>query len=191
MIKLPIVGVIAAVDLCWGMGNKGQLPWGKSVKGDLKRFKVITTAGEKPAVVMGRKTWESMGSKPLPDRVNIVLSSKVSPHSPDVGIHYVESIEDALTAAVQLGCDRIWGIGGRDIYMEMLGVASIVDLTIIPDVFESDVLFPSEALAVQKWVRAQPMAQDIDVVYDGLSVEFMTLRLNTSPITVKGFIEGL
>lgn len=65
------VDIILACSLNGVIGYKNSLPWGK-VKGDLPRFKKLTTGR---TVVMGRNTWESIG-KPLPDRMNLVLSTK-------------------------------------------------------------------------------------------------------------------
>ena len=62
---------VFAVDATGGLGNKGSLPWPNDSE-DLKRFKKITTDN---IVVMGRKTWDSLGSrKPLPNRLNVVVS---------------------------------------------------------------------------------------------------------------------
>jgi len=69
-----------AFDSQYGMGKNGQLPW--VIPQDLKHFKEISTAvinpANKNAVIMGRKTWESLPEKfrPLPGRVNVVLSKE-------------------------------------------------------------------------------------------------------------------
>ena len=63
--------LIVACDPNGGIGYKNKLPWSK-IEGDLPRFKQLT---EGKAVVMGRKTWESLPVKPLPDRFNFVVTS--------------------------------------------------------------------------------------------------------------------
>jgi dihydrofolate reductase len=63
--------LIVACDSRGGIGYQGKLPWDK-IEGDLPRFKELTTG---KIVVMGRKTYDSLPVKPLPDRINIVISS--------------------------------------------------------------------------------------------------------------------
>jgi len=65
--------LIIASDPNGGIGNKSRLPWDK-LEGDLARFKMLTTG---KIVVMGRLTWESLPKKPLPNRTNIVVTSKM------------------------------------------------------------------------------------------------------------------
>ncbi len=64
--------IVAVHSQEWVIGLDGQLPW--RVKNDMKWFKNITTGG---VVIMGRKTWESIGMKPLTDRINIVVSKTI------------------------------------------------------------------------------------------------------------------
>ena len=64
--------IVVAYDKNRGIGENGDLPWGRSLPADLAHFKEITTGGN---IIMGRKTYESIGSRPLPNRKNIVLSS--------------------------------------------------------------------------------------------------------------------
>ena len=65
------IAIVVAYDKNRGIGTGGDLPWGRSLPADLAHFKELTTGG---AVVMGRKTYESIGGRPLPNRKNIVLS---------------------------------------------------------------------------------------------------------------------
>ena len=59
------IAIVVAYDKNRGIGTGGDLPWGRSLPADLAHFKELTTGG---AVVMGRKTYESMGGRPLPNR---------------------------------------------------------------------------------------------------------------------------
>jgi len=63
--------LILACDPCGGIGYNNNLPWDK-ITGDLQRFKVLTTG---QVIVMGRNTWESLSKKPLPNRLNVVVST--------------------------------------------------------------------------------------------------------------------
>lgn len=65
-----MISAIVAADEKWGIGKDGKLL--VSIPEDLKRFKAITKHN---VVVMGRKTWESLPNKPLPDRVNLVITN--------------------------------------------------------------------------------------------------------------------
>ena len=77
-----MISIIAAVSEDWGIGKDNELLW--RIPDDLKRFKRLTTGN---AIIMGKKTWESLPRRPLPDRKNIVLTD-----IPD------EIIEGSLTA---------------------------------------------------------------------------------------------
>ncbi|WP_353200687.1 dihydrofolate reductase [Sandarakinorhabdus sp.] len=119
------------------IGLDGKMPWHLSA--DLKRFKVITVG--KP-VVMGRKTFESIG-KPLPGRQNIVLTR--DPDWRAEGVTIVPNLAEAIVAA---GLDpRIRGhvmiIGGAEIYALALPVATRVELTEIDAEPEGDTFMPA------------------------------------------------
>ncbi len=100
---------VVAADLDWGIGNASGLPWPK-LPGDLAHFK-RTTLGA--AIVMGRKTWESteVGGRPLPKRVNIVISR--SPLVVPDGVVVAASLDEAADAAGALPC---FIVGGAAIY---------------------------------------------------------------------------
>jgi len=65
--------LIIACDPKGGIGYNGKLPWSK-IEGDLPRFKALTNGN---VVVMGRNTWESLPKKPLPNRINFVITNKI------------------------------------------------------------------------------------------------------------------
>ena len=105
--------LIAAVDNDWNIGNKGGLLF--SLPDDMKFFRT-TTSGK--IVVMGRKTLESFpGSKPLKNRVNIVLSR--SSHSVD-GAEFVTNVDELLEKLKQYDTDDVYVIGGAQIYSLLL-----------------------------------------------------------------------
>ncbi|UUP16101.1 dihydrofolate reductase [Nitratireductor thuwali] len=96
------------------IGREGGLPWRLST--DLKRFKAVTMG--KP-VIMGRKTWESIG-RPLPGRLNIVISR--DPAYVAEGAEVVPSLDAGLALAEEraAGADEICVIGGGEIFREAL-----------------------------------------------------------------------
>ena len=111
--------IIVAFDSQYGIGKKGILAW--SLPADLKHFKEITTAVSDPvrknALIMGRKTWDSLPEKyrPLPGRVNLVLSKDKGLSLPE-GVLCSQSLEDALTRLSIPQIEHIFVIGGAQIY---------------------------------------------------------------------------
>lgn len=128
------------------IGRDGGLAW--KISDDLKRFRQITLG--KP-VLMGRKTCDSIG-KPLPDRVNIVISRRAAPISGVVGAGSVEEgLRLAAEAAVHLGTEEICVIGGAEIYAQTLPLASRIYWTEVEAEVAGDVRFP--AFNPSEWSR--------------------------------------
>lgn len=127
-----IISLIAAVGKNKVIGVDNRLPW--KLSADLKRFKTITSG--KP-VVMGRKTFESIG-KPLPNRTNIIVTRDKNYKAN--GCVVVHSAEEALR--VSRGSEEIMIIGGEQIFKEFLPLANKLYLTIIDKDFEGDAYFP-------------------------------------------------
>lgn len=126
------IALIAAMAENRVIGRENALPWRLSA--DLQRFKALTMG--KP-VIMGRKTYESIG-KPLPGRLNIVVTS--SPDFRAEGCQVVHSVDEALDAAREH--DEAMVIGGAGLYEQMLGRAQRIYLTLVRANVEGDVLFP-------------------------------------------------
>ena len=118
-----MIGIIPTINRDRIIGVNGKIPWHYS--NDLKRFKKLTLG---TTVIMGRKTWESIG-KELSDRRNIVITSKrlesVEHYSTVLAALDVLMKEDTLT--------KIWFIGGHNIYKEGLKHASTIDMTHVLD----------------------------------------------------------
>lgn len=130
--------VIAAVAQNGVIGRAGQLPW--HLPEDLKRFRALTRGH---AIIMGRKTFESIG-RPLPDRLNIVVTSQADwMHA---GVTRVPSFAAAVACAEGAGYSLVFAIGGEGIFREALVDADRVELTEIFADVRGDVFFP-------KWER--------------------------------------
>ena len=123
------IGAIVAINKDRVIGVDGDLPWHYTE--DLKRFKRMTSNS---VVLMGRKTWESIGSKPLPNRCNIVISRN--------GVENAKSfsnVSDAIDFAKHQVQNKdkyestIWIIGGGQIYQSALNHLDFIDLTLVPD----------------------------------------------------------
>jgi dihydrofolate reductase len=130
--------LVAAIGENNVIGRNGQLPW--RLKSDLQHFRRLTL--NKP-VVMGRKTFESIG-KLLKDRTNIVVTRDLSRAAP--GAVLVTSIDAALAYAhddaERRGVDEIMVIGGNDVFAATLPLADRLEITHVHAAPDGDVFFP-------------------------------------------------
>ena len=125
--------IIVAMDKNNAIGFENDLPWGRGLKDDMTHF-AKTTRGK--TVIMGRKTFESIGSKPLPDRQNIVVTSKPT------GVAGVQSAL-SLEAAYALARYDIFVIGGGQLYTAALDDMDQLIVTYVDVEFpEATVFFP-------------------------------------------------
>lgn len=128
---MQTISLIAAVDEQGGLGKNNQLLC--HLPADLQHFKALTMG--KP-IIMGRHTYESIG-KPLPGRLNIVLSNSASSIA---GVTVLDSLEK-ITATTK-DYPEIMIIGGAQIYKQTITMASCIYLTTIKATFAADVFFP-------------------------------------------------
>lgn len=130
-----IVTMIAALGVCGEIGRNNDLMW--KLKGDMRHFRSYTTG---KVVIMGRKTFESIGSKPLPDRLNIVVSAQED-YYPD-GVVTMRSPQKALEYAEQYGVEVVV-IGGQKIYEAFMPLCNKLVLTHVCQEFhDADAFFP-------------------------------------------------
>jgi dihydrofolate reductase len=129
------ISLIVAVSRNGVIGNKGSLPW--HLPEDLKHFKALTLG--KP-IIMGRKTWDSLQKKPLPGRINIVVTHNKTFHAD--GATTVHSLDTALSKARAENAEEIMVIGGEAIFETALPVATRVYLTAIECDYEGDARMP-------------------------------------------------
>jgi dihydrofolate reductase len=134
-----LISLIAAVARNGVIGHEGHMPW--KLPSDLRFFKQVTMG--KP-LILGRKTWESFGSKPLPGRPHIVLTTNHDFRAD--GATLVHDLDSALSAgrrlAAQAGVDEVMVIGGAQIYAAALPLADRVYLTEIAASPPGDAFFP-------------------------------------------------
>lgn len=145
-----MISIIAAVSDNDVIGADGELPW--RLPADLRHFKTVTMG--KP-VVMGRKTWDSLG-RPLPGRQNIVISRQ--PGFEADGCDVVPYPARALTVAGDV--DEIMIIGGSQIYAMFLRRAHRVYLTRVHAEVEGDAHFPE--LDGGQWKRVSAERHEAD-----------------------------
>jgi dihydrofolate reductase len=139
MPRLSIIAILAANNVI-GRGN--ALPW--HMGADLKRFKTLTMGHH---MIMGRRTYESIGSRPLPGRPTIVISH--DDRLPPNGALIAQSADEAL-ALVAPNEDEVFIAGGATIYEQFLHLADRMYLTRIHADVEGDTVFP-EFDDVSEW----------------------------------------
>ena len=139
--------MIVAMDEQGFIGKDENLPW--KLSNDLKRFKKLTVSDGFNAVVMGRKTWESLpnGFRPLPERLNIVMSrdTKWSDDGAEIALYPGRAIEIAYAN----GCEEFWVIGGSQIYELYLNRVEEIHLTRVHTKNSGNINFPD--LDWQNW----------------------------------------
>ena len=127
-----MLSIIAAIGKNNALGKNNQLIW--HLPADLKRFKKVTSGHH---VIMGRKTFESLG-KPLPNRTTIIISRDKNYHVD--GCITVNSLTEAIKAAQN--DENPYILGGAEIYKQSMDVVDILDLTLVHHAFDADVFFP-------------------------------------------------
>lgn len=155
-----MIRAILACDDDWGIGKNNDLPWPHN-SNDLKWFKENTTDS---VVVMGRRTWESLPFKPLPNRENVVITSGELT-GPDV----VGDMKSILKILPQMNFTKnVWVIGGASIFEQLLPYMDEIWLSRIDGVYDCDTHLPrdqitsnfhidkmtvDESLTIEKWAR--------------------------------------
>lgn len=126
--KVQFSAIVAYEKDSRGIGLNGMIPWNS--KTDLKFFKKVTVGNGNNAVVMGRKTFESIG-KVLPDRVNLVLSNSLE--NTDESFEVFHTIDSLITRCEEGNFDNIFVIGGSKIYQEFLD-RDLIDVLYIDEI---------------------------------------------------------
>lgn len=146
-----MITIVVAVGKNNEIGKDNQLLW--HLPKDLKHFKDLTTGHP---VIMGRKTYESIG-KPLPNRTNIVISQRKDWFQE--GILIVGTIKEAIKFAKKIG-ENIFIIGGGTIYKETLRITERIEMTLVDATFDADTFFPK--LDMSKWQISKEECHESD-----------------------------
>lgn len=163
---MPHFALMVAYSNNGGIGMNGKIPW--HIPADMKHFQMVTTTTQNPAktnaIIMGRKTWESLPTKPLSKRRNIVLSRSTTDRP---GVEVYDSLDTALTVlGRESEVERIFVIGGEQIYKEALAHPNCryAYVTIIGEDYECDAHFPSSEFFKPDWypVWNSPVLRTID-----------------------------
>ena len=167
--------IIASVSIkSFGIGNNGKIPW--KLTGDMVFFRRTTSYCSKDmvnAVIMGRKTWQSLPNKsrPLQQRINVVISKDVSLKE-KISIPNSVIVVDSLTMALSIltamdSVENIFVIGGESVYREAIvsPLCSKIYLTeVLPDVVDVDTYFPTIPSNYKLTEVSEPIIED-DFVY--------------------------
>ncbi|MCP2249269.1 dihydrofolate reductase [Lentzea aerocolonigenes] len=140
-----MIGLIWAQAPGGVIGRDNAIPW--RIPEDLKHFREITAGS---AVLMGRRTWESLPERfrPLPGRRNLVLS-----RTPQEGAETFSSLEKALADVT----GDVWVMGGSAVYAATLPFADRVEVTEVREPFEGDTYAPKidrEPVHVGEWLES-------------------------------------
>ena len=147
-----MISIIAAVDRHMGIGYENKLLFW--LPNDLKRFKTLTTGN---TIIMGRKTFESLPKGALPNRRNIVLSTRPDTQCP--GAEVIPSLEEALKNCAQ--DEQVYIIGGASVYHQALPLADALCLTEIDaEAPHADAYFPEVDLKI--WQEKSRDSHPID-----------------------------
>ena len=144
------LSAIVAISEDSVIGRGGDLPW--RLPDDLKRFRA-TTMGH--PIVMGRKTWESIG-RPLPGRTNVVVTRQPDYRAP--GATVVHSLDEAL--ARFRDADEVFVIGGEELFRLALPRVERLHVTRVHARVEGDVFFPPDAFVGFHLVAEERHAAD-------------------------------
>ncbi len=172
------IGMIWAQTKAGVIGKDGSMPW--HLPEDLKHFSQLTTGHP---VIMGRRTWESFPEKyrPLPGRTNIVVTRNSEwASTPEAeGALVVSSLDDALLESqFAPGGQKVWIIGGAQIFEQSMNLANLAVVTIIDADFDGDTFAPElgndwtfDTMApAEGWLTAK----------NGTNYRFTTWRRNES-----------
>ena len=133
-----IISLIVAASTNNVIGKANGMVW--SLPNDTKYFK-NTTWGM--PVIMGRKTYESMRSEPLPGRFNFVITRRQNWDPQNANVRVAASLEEAIRLAGVTDCKEVFVAGGGQIYAEALPVADRIYLTRVHAVLDGDAYFPA------------------------------------------------
>ena len=185
------VAQIAAISRNRCIGKNNELPW--HISADLQHFKQLTTRDPNSTasssdmqgiVIMGRKTFESMGSKPLPKRVNFIVSTQTD-YAEQQGLvdhehaHVVHNLDDALTHAASLAhglhLETIWVIGGERIFSDAMMYTDRIELTHVDtEITDGDAFYPELPARYKVADESEPMHDE----KSDLSFKFTTYKVN-------------
>lgn len=141
------VEMIAAADEAGGIGLLGGIPW--NVPADRAHFRAVTMGH---SVVMGRKTFDSIGMKPLPGRFCAVWTRHPERYSGMEGCYFSSNIDECLREC-HAHSETVFAMGGAQLYSRLMPFAKTIWISRIPGVWHCDVFFPPMPEFELAWTR--------------------------------------
>ncbi len=154
--------IVTGLSMIWAMDENGligqdnRMPW--HLPAELAYFRRTTTGH---AIVMGRRTYESIGEKPLPKRRNVIISRNTNYQPP--GVEVIHSVQEALDL---LRGEPFFVIGGAQIYQAFLPYAEKLYVTVIHHAFTGDQHFPAVDWSRWQLLSEEPGQKDESNPYD-------------------------
>jgi dihydrofolate reductase len=148
-----MLSIIVAIAENNAIGKNNDLLW--HIPADLKRFKRITSGHP---VIMGKRTWESLPRRPLPNRRNIVITDNPGEQIPGCEMAY--SIDEAI--GLCNAEEENFIIGGASVYTQFLPHADRLYLTLVKKSFDADVFFPAIDLSQWTMIEKEDFLPDED-----------------------------
>lgn len=145
--RLSIIGAMARNRV---IGARGAIPW--RLPGELRRFRNITMGHH---LIMGRKTWESIG-RPLPGRTSVIVTRQPGYRAP--GAVVAHSLDEAIAAC--RGDEEIFVIGGAELYAQALPRASRLYLTVVEADVEGDTWMPELDASIWRETASESFVAD-------------------------------
>ena len=165
-----------------GIGFKNSIPW--FIKNDLKYFSKMTKGDGNNAIIMGRKTWDSLPRSPLPNRENVIITRSVDKTIEKIGIldantNIFISPEVAIDFCRKMKYSEVWIIGGTTIYEYFFNnfknqINNIYITKVLKD-YECDVFFPDVTNDFIVTNTVKKIEKDISFDID-VEVEYQTLE---------------
>jgi len=155
MIDSPRLSIIVAMARNRVIGARGMIPW--RLPGELKRFRSVTMGHH---LIMGRKTWESIG-RPLPGRTSVIVTRQPGYQAP--GALVAHSLDEAIAAC--RGDEEIFVIGGAELYAQALPRASRLYLTVVEADVEGDTWMPELDASIWRETASESFAADVQHAY--------------------------
>lgn len=173
-----MISAIVCVDKNWGIGCQGDLL--TKIPEDMKFFRNKTSGH---TVIMGRKTYDSLPVKPLPNRENIVITRQVykdeyGRYKDENGVVYteLERVKDVfkfIKENLQYSCNEMFVIGGGTIYKELLSCCDTVYVTKVNYAFENVDTYFSNIDRLQEW-EVESVSETKE--YNGVNYQFYTYK---------------